>query len=148
MEKTPLTGLEMLNLLKNGEKERPSMGKTIPLQLKDVKPGWARFEARADENHLNPVGMVHGGFAATVLDSAMGCALQSTALANEFFATVDLNVKLLKPVPVNQPLIVEANKIHASNRIGVAEGELKDEEGIVYAHATSTCMVIKSQTDG
>lgn len=144
MAKRDLTGLEMLKQMKNGDRDRPSMGNTIPLKMLEVEYGYALFEAQANENHLNPVGMVHGGFASTVLDSAMGCSLQSTLPASQFFATVDLHIKMLKPVPRDTLLLVEAKMIHTSKRMGVSEGVLKTEDGTVYAHGTTTCMVIEA----
>jgi len=102
-----------------------------------------KFTARADKRHLNPLGGVHGGFAATVLDSVTGCAVHTMLDAGVGFGTVDLNVKMLKAIPLDRELTAEGRVIHLSRSLGVSEGSIRDAEGVLFAHATATCAIIR-----
>ncbi len=138
-----MTGLEIMQAMIAGVIPMASMAETIPMKGTFAKHGTIRFETIADERHLNPLGGVHGGFAATVMDSATGCAVHTVLEAGVRYGTVDLNVKMLKAVPINVQLIAEGKVVHVSKSIGVAEGTLKDANGTLYAHATATCMIIR-----
>ena len=83
------------------------------------------------------------GFAATVLDSATGAAVHTMLLPGESYGTIDLNVKMLKPVPKGVELRAKGKVIHLSRRLGISEATLKDHDGNLYAHATSTCMILR-----
>ena len=138
-----LSGLETLEKFKDGVFPHPTMAITIPMEIKDVKKGSIEFTAVANDMHLNPMGGVHGGFAATVLDSATGAAVHTMLLPGESYGTIDLNVKMLKPVPKEIELRAKGTVIHISGRLGISEATLKDHEGNLYAHATSTCMILR-----
>jgi uncharacterized protein (TIGR00369 family) len=140
-----LSGLELLNLVKQGTLPHPSMADTIPMQMIEAERGSAVFQAVASEKHLNPMGGVHGGFAATVLDSVTGCAVHTMLAPGESYGTVDLNVKLLKPVPVGKTLTARGTVINMSKRLGVSQATLTDDEGAIYAHATCTCMILRNR---
>ena len=88
------------------------------------------------------MGGVHGGFAATVLDSVTGCAVHTMLEAGVGYGTVDLSVKMLKPIPQGVELLAEGRVIHISKSIGFAEGTIKTLEGVLLAHATATCRII------
>jgi uncharacterized protein (TIGR00369 family) len=109
----------------------------------EVDSGCIKFSAKADKRHTNPLGGVHGGFAATVLDSVTGCAVHTMLEAGVGYGTLDLNIKMLKAIPIEKELVVEGKVIHLSKKIGVSEGTLKDVEGNLYAHATATCMIYR-----
>ena len=113
------------------------------MKVISVESGKVIFEATADERHLNPLGGVHGGFLATIMDSVTACAVHSALEAGVGYATIDLNVKMLKPVPQNTPLIAEGNLINMSKSLGISEGSSKDEQGKLYGHATATCMILR-----
>ena len=106
--------------------------------------GHASFKVKADQRHLNPLGGVHGGFAATVLDSATGCAVHTTLEAGVGYGTIDLNVKMCRPVPQNKQLFAIGQLINLSKSLAISEGKLVDEDGKLYAHATATCMIIRT----
>ena len=142
MNTDALTGLQILEGMIGGKIPPPAMAKTIPMRLARIDKGMAEFQAQADENHLNPMGTVHGGFAATVLDSATGCAVMSMLAPGDKYATVDLNIKLLKRIPVGVTLKAIGSIIHHSQRLGVAEGKIVDGDGTIYAHATASCMIL------
>ncbi|MEM9049723.1 MAG: PaaI family thioesterase [Pseudomonadota bacterium] len=136
-----MTGLAQLHAGMAGRLPAPSIGPTMGLRLVDVKEGYARFEAQADARHLNPMGGVHGGFAATALDSATGCAVHSALAPGETYGTVHLEVKMLRAVPQKTPLWAEARLLRRTRTIGFAEGSLFDAEGKVYAHGSATCAI-------
>jgi len=141
MKKSELSGMEILEQIMAGKLPPPSMATTMQMKLVRVAKGLAVFEARAGDTHLNPMGGVHGGFAATVLDSATGCAVHTLLGPGDSYGTVDLNVKMLKPVPAGAVLRAEARIIHCSRRLGVADAFLKDDQGCVYAHGTASCLI-------
>ncbi len=143
MSVATMTGLQALQAMFDGKIPPASITQTMPLKGISVEYGKVVFEAMADERHLNPLGGVHGGFLATILDSATACAVHSALDAGIAYTTIDLNVKMLKPVPQNKPLIAEGKLINLSKSLGIAEGSLKDSDGNIYGHATATCMIIR-----
>jgi uncharacterized protein (TIGR00369 family) len=138
-----MTGLELMQAMVDGRLPMPPIANVIPMRGVAAEHGRIVFEAQADERHVNPMGGVHGGFAATVLDSVTGCAVHTVLEAGVGYGTVDLNVKMLRPVPRGVPLIAEGKVISVSRSLGVSEGTLKDAEGRLYAHATATCMIFR-----
>ncbi|MFA3631341.1 PaaI family thioesterase [Acinetobacter baumannii] len=138
-----MTGLEFLQAMIEGHIPPASISKTIPMQPTEISEGSVTFKAQADHNHLNPLGGVHGGFAATVLDSATGCAVHTMLPAGVGYGTIDLNVKMCRPLPQNQILIATGKVINLSKNLGISEGKITDEEGKLYAYATATCMIIR-----
>lgn len=143
MSLAKLSGLEIMRAMIAGELPPASIATTIPMRGVAAERGSIVFEAMADERHLNPLGGVHGGFTATVLDSVTGCAVHTMLEPEESYGTIDLHVTMLRAVPINTPLIGEGKVIHVSRSLGVAEGTLRDEEGKIYAHATATCLIIR-----
>ncbi|WP_031950865.1 PaaI family thioesterase [Acinetobacter baumannii] len=137
------TGLEFLKAMIEGHIPPASISKTIPMQPTEISEGSVTFKAQADHNHLNPLGGVHGGFAATVLDSVTGCAVHTMLPAGVGYGTIDLNVKMCRPLPQNQVLIATGKVINLSKNLGISEGKITDEEGKLYAYATATCMIIR-----
>ena len=138
-----MTGLEFLQAMIEGHIPPASISKTIPMQPTEISEGSVTFKSQSYHNHLNPVGGVHGGFAATVLDSATGCAVHSTLEADVGYGTIDLNVKMCRPVPQNKTLKAIGKVINISKNLAISEGQLLDDEGKLYAHATATCMIIR-----
>lgn len=143
MNPMTLTGLELLQAMQNGQLPAPSICLTMPMRIDHLEQGLIRMLVRADERHLNPLGGVHGGFAATVLDSVTGCAIHSALAAGVGYGTVDLNVKMLRPIPMGTELIAEGRVLNLSKTIAVAEGDIKSADGKLYAHATCTCVIIR-----
>ncbi|MBI5843355.1 MAG: PaaI family thioesterase [Deltaproteobacteria bacterium] len=143
MELSKMSGLELIRAMVRGEIPPATMAKTIPMTIARVDHGDVEFRVTANNGHLNPMGGVHGGFAATALDSVTGCAVHTTLGPGESYGTVDLNVKMLKPVPVDIELSAKGRVINVGKRIGVSEGVLSDDAGRIYAHATATCMIFR-----
>lgn len=138
-----MSGLELLRAMVDGGLPPPSISETIPMKMDVIEKGNVKFIVKADSRHLNPVGGVHGGFAATVLDSVTGCAVHSTLDAGVGFGTVDLNIKMMRPIPINTQLFAVGRVINISRNLAVSEGDIKDAEGKIYAHATCTCSIIR-----
>ncbi|QYJ77424.1 PaaI family thioesterase [Shewanella acanthi] len=138
-----MNGVELLTAMIEGHLPAPSISETMPMQLIEVAVGYVKFSAKADARHLNPMGGVHGGFAATVLDSVLGCAVHSALEAGVGYGTVDLNIKMVRPIPQNTDLFAEGRLINLSRNLGIAEGSLKDAAGKLYAHGTTTCSIIR-----
>ena len=139
-----MTGLDIMQAIVRGELPHPTMSKTIPMKVVQAEKGKVVFNAIANEKHLNPQGGVHGGFAATVLDSATGCAVHTLLGAGVAYGTIDLNIKMIRPVPRSTNLIAEGTVINISKSLGISEGVLKSKDGKLYATSTATCMIIKS----
>jgi uncharacterized protein (TIGR00369 family) len=145
MKRLAMSGLELLRAAASGALPLAAMAETVPMRVVEVESGRVTFSARAEGRHLNPMGGVHGGFAATVLDSVTGCAVHTMLEAGVGYATVDLSVKMLKPVPVDTELIAEGRVIHVSRTLGVAEGSLRDAAGTLFAHGTCTCVIVRQR---
>ena len=139
-----MTGLQLLEAMCAGKVPAPSISETIPMAPYEVTLGSIHFKAKADQRHLNPLGGVHGGFAATVLDSVTGCAVHTMLEAGVGYGTIDLNIKMCRLIPQNKELIAIGTVINMSKNLGISEGKIIDEEGKLYAHATATCMIIRA----
>ncbi|OTG94931.1 PaaI family thioesterase [Acinetobacter sp. ANC 3832] len=138
-----MTGLEFLKAMVDGHIPRASISETIPMDLHQISEGTASFNVKADKRHLNPLGGVHGGFAATVLDSVTGCAVHTLLEAGVGYGTIDLNIKMCRPIPLDKELLAIGQVINMSKNLGISEGKIVDEDGKLYAHATATCMIIR-----
>lgn len=143
MDFTRMTGIELLQAMSDGQLPPPSITETIPMKMDSIESGFVRFKVQADDRHLNPMGGVHGGFAATVLDSVTGCAVHSGLEAGVAYGTIDLNIKMIRPIPKGTELIAEGRLLNISTRFGISEGSIKDANGKLYAHATSTCSITR-----
>ena len=139
-----MSGFELLTAMAEGELPAPSITETIPMTMDVIERGCVKFIVKADDRHLNPLGGVHGGFAATVLDSVTGCAVHSALEAGVGYGTIDLNIKMMRPIPKNTDLFAQGRIINLSKNLGVSEGDIKDADGKLYAHATCTCSIIRT----
>lgn len=137
-----MTGLDYLRAIERGDIPPPPIAKLLGFRLKRVDLGEAVFELEPGEHHYNPIGMVHGGVASTVLDSAMGCAVHSTLPAGTGYSTIELKINFIRPLSSKTgKVLCEARVIHTGGRIATAEGKLVDKDGKLYAHATTTCII-------
>lgn len=140
-----MSGLDFLQAIRDGKHEHPSIAETMNMKFAEIESGRVMFLAHADERHINPAGGVHGGFAATILDSVTGCAVHTMLEAGIPYGTIDLAIKMMRPIPVNTELFAEGKIINISKSLGVSEGSIRDANGKIYAHATSTCMIIRNR---
>ncbi len=138
-----LSGLQIMQEMCNGNLPMLSMATTIPMKPTLIESGQVTFEVQADQHHLNPLGGVHGGFAATVLDTVTGCAIHTVLEAGAGYGTIDLNIKMCRPIPQNRPLTAIGQLINTSKNLAISEGKIIDEDGKLYAHATATCMIFR-----
>ena len=137
------TGLEFLTAVKNGEIPHAPMAKTIPMKLVDVQEGYVVYEVTPGEEHINLQGGVHGGFCATVLDSVTGGVAHSIMEKGNRFATVDLNIKMIRPIQVGKTYRGIGQLINAGRTIVITEGKIVDKNNKIYAHGSSTLMIIR-----
>ena len=111
-------------------------------RISELSEGRAVFVVEPAEYHYNPIGVVHGGVAATLLDSAMGCAVHSTLPAGATYTTLEIKVNYIRPMTADTGQVrCEANTIHLGGRTATAEGKIVDEKGKLYAHGTTTCII-------
>jgi len=143
MNPREMTGLQIMQAFAAGKFPRPPISITVPMEVDTVEENRVVFMATANETHTNPLGGVHGGFAATVLDSVTGCATHTALGAGESYGTIELNVKMCKAIPFNKTLRAEGRVINATRRLVISEGDIRDENGVLYAFATATCMVLR-----
>lgn len=136
-----LTGLELLQLMAKGVFPHPPISKIMPMKCSDLSEGTICFDVEADNSHLNPMGGVHGGFAATVIDSVTACAVHTTLGAGDSYSTVDLNVKMVRPLPKNTSLQATGRVLNVSKTVAIAEGDIRDSNGKLYAHGSATCVI-------
>lgn len=141
MNPATMTGLEILQAMADGHFPHPTICDTVPMSCIDVSEGAVHFSMQADKRHLNPLGGVHGGVAATVLDSVTGCAVHTTLAAGEGYGTVDLNVKMVRPIPLNVTLEAKGRVLNVSKTVAISEGSICDSNGKIYAHGTATCVI-------
>lgn len=139
-----LSGLEFLQKIAAGELPRPPIAALMNFELVELSEGQAVFAVEPAEYHYNPIGVVHGGLAATLLDSAMGCAVHSTLPAGAGYTTLEIKVNFIKPMTAETGRVrCEAKLIHVGGRTATAEGRIVDQAGKLYAHATTTCLIIR-----
>jgi uncharacterized protein (TIGR00369 family) len=140
------TGLEMLQAMLRGELPGAPIMKTLDFHLHAVAEGRAVFQGTPGPAHLNPMGGVHGGWYATLLDSALGCAVMTTLPAGRMYTTAELNVNLVRAIgPKVQRVRAVAQVVHAGRQLATAEARLTGPDGTLYAHATTTCLVFEAR---
>lgn len=138
-----MTGLELLQAVRSGDLAPPGFAVLLGLSLDDVEAGRVVFGMTPSEEHLNPLGTVHGGLLATLLDSAMGCAVQSVLPEGASYTTVQLDVKYVRTPRLGEGrILAEGVVVHVGRRTATAEGRIHDERGRLCAHATTTCLVL------
>lgn len=138
-----MTGLQLLEMAFRNAGSAPSIGRTLNFSVVHVEHGRVEFEGEPNENHLNPLKTVHGGYAATLLDSCMGCAVHSTLPAGKSYTTLELKINYIRAMrPGIGKVRAIGNIIHAGRSTATAEGRLVDAEGRLIAHGTTTCIIM------
>jgi uncharacterized protein (TIGR00369 family) len=143
-----MTGLEHLEAIRDGRFPPPPIAELLGIELVEVGHGRATFSAHPGERHYNPIGVVHGGLAATLLDSAMGCAVQSTLEAGVGYTTLDLNTTFLRPITSDTgKVLCEAAVVHTGSRVATAEGRLfSASTGKLLATGTCSCVILRAES--
>lgn len=139
-----LSGLEFLRRL-IAEDRRVPIGMTLGFRLVEVEEGLAVFEAEAGPWTYNPIGSVHGGWYAAVLDAPLGVALHSTLPAGVGYTTLEMKVNVVRGARPDTGVLRAVGKVvHRGKRTAVTEARMEDAEGRLYAHASSTCLILES----
>ncbi len=138
-----MNGLQLMQAIAKREIPLPNIANIVPMLDGTVSRGNMTIRVQANDDHLNSQNIVHGGFAATVLDTAMACAVHTMLDSRSGVCTIDLNVKYVRPIPVDVDLFAEGHVDEMTGQIGFASGRLWDEEGNIYVTATSSCMLLK-----
>jgi len=141
-----LTGLQQMQAMLDGKLPYPHIADTLDFSLVEVGEGRAVFQGLPQLKHYNPLGTVHGGWFATLLDSAVGCAVHSSLPAGKGYTTLELKINIVRALTDKVPLVrAEGRVVHGGNQVATAEGRLVGPDGKLYAHATTTCLVFDAR---
>jgi uncharacterized protein (TIGR00369 family) len=140
-----MAGLDYIRAIAAAELPPPPIAVLLNMGPVELEPGRAVFEGKPGEEHYNPIGVVHGGYAATLLDSALGCAVHTTLPAGVAYTTLSLEVKFVGPVTRETERVrAEAEVVHIGRCQATAEARLTDAEtDKLLAHATTTCLILR-----
>lgn len=138
------SGLDFLRGIRDGAFPAPTICRAMNMRILDVEHGMVSFSATPGDGYLNPLGVVHGGFMATMLDSALGCSAHTLCPAGFASTSIDLKVNFVRSVtPDTGRLIARAEVVHPGRQIATVEGKLVDENGKLYAHGSQACSIFK-----
>lgn len=144
-----LSGMQVFEAMFDGRLPMPPIGATLGFLPVQIEPGFAVFQGRPAFDYYNPLGSVHGGWFATLLDSAVGCAVHSQLPPTKRYTTLELKVNIVRALSDRVPLVrAEGRVVHAGNQVATAEGRLVGPDGKLYAHATTTCLVFDAPPAG
>jgi uncharacterized protein (TIGR00369 family) len=137
-------GLELMRAILDGGLPAPPIAHSLDFLLVEVEEGRAVFQGTPKADFYNPSGSIHGGWIATLLDSCVGCAVHAALPAGKGYTTLELKVNYVRAVlPETGPLRAEGKVIHLGGRVATAEGRLVDAAGKLYAHCSTTCLVLE-----
>jgi uncharacterized protein (TIGR00369 family) len=144
-----LTGLELLRRIAQGELPPAPIAETLGFRATAVEEGEAVFEVVPAEFHYNPIGAVHGGLALALLDSAMGCAVHTTLPAGTGYTTLEVKANFVRPITAATGLLrCRGVVVHRGRTVATAEGRVEGADGKLYAHGTSTLLVLPEPAPG
>ena len=139
-----MTGLQVMQAMIDGKIPYAAIAKTLNFTVVEVSPGVAIFQGEPLAEHLNPLGTIHGGWAATMLDSALGCSVHTMMPPGRGYTTAELGVNYVKGLtPKVQRVRAIGKVIHCGRQLATAEARLVGPDGTLYAHATTTCLVFE-----
>jgi uncharacterized protein (TIGR00369 family) len=140
-----MAGIDYMRAIVAGDVPPPPIAVLMRMQPIEVEEGRAVFAGQPGEEHYNPIGVVHGGYASTLLDSAMGCAVHTTLPAGSGYTTQTIEVKLVRPITHDSGVLrCEAEVLHRGRRQATVAARLLSADGRLLAHGTSTCMILGS----
>lgn len=138
-----LSGLDFLRAIVSGELPAPPIGRTLNFGPISVEKGRVAFQGEPLADFYNPIGSIHGGWAATLLDSCMGCAVHSALPAGRGYTTIELKLNMVRAMSKDTgPVRAEGWIVHVGRQIATAEGRLTGADGKLYAHGSTTCLVL------
>lgn len=139
-----LSGLELIRAIRDSKTPPPNIAGLLGMDIVEVDEGRAVFTIEAKTEFSNPLGTVHGGIPATLLDSAMGCAVHTTLPAGVGYSTLELKINYVKAIRLDAgTLRCVGSVIHVGGRVATAEGRITDSAGQLLAHGTTTCMIFR-----
>jgi uncharacterized protein (TIGR00369 family) len=137
-----MSGLDFLGAIAEGRLPAPPITETLGFRLAEVALGCALFTMTPAFRHYNPIGVVHGGVAATLLDSCMSCAIQTHFKPGTGYTTLEIKVNFVRAITDQSgPVRAEGRSLYVGRRSATAEGKILDGKGTLLAHATTTCLV-------
>lgn len=140
-----MSGLAYLQAIGHGDLPPPPIMTLLNIEPAHVEPGRAVFSIVPAEYHYNPIGVVHGGVACTLCDTAMACAIHTMLPAGVAYTTLEVKVNFVRPITMKTGRIsCEGSVVHMGGRVATAEARIVDEAGKLYAHATTTCLVLQN----
>lgn len=140
------SGLEIMQAILDGELPFPHIAQTLDFSLVEVGPGKAVFQGTPQLKHYNPLGTVHGGWYATLLDSALGCAVHTMLPAGRAYTTAELSVNIVRAASSKTgPLRAIGSVIHCGKQLATADARIVGPDGKLYAHAATTCLVFEAR---
>ena len=135
--------IDYLRAIRDGRIPDPPIARLLGMRLAQVEEGEAVFELMPAEQHYNPIGVVHGGIAFTMLYSAMGCTVQTLLPAGKGYTTLEIKANLVRAITLKTgPIRATGRVIHLGGKTATAEARLEDAAGKLYAHGTSTCIIL------
>lgn len=142
-----MSGLEVMTALLRGELPHPYMADTLECELVEISEGLAIFQATPQLKHYNPMGSVHGGWYMTLLDFALGCAVQTKVPAGRAYTTSQVNVNIVRAATIKTgPLRCIGTALHVGRQVGTSEAKIVGPDGMLYAHATTTCAIFDARS--
>lgn len=136
------SGIEFLRRIADGRSAQPPICHTLGFRLAEVAPGFALFTMTPEFRQYNPIGSVHGGVAATLLNSCMSCSIQTHLEMGLGYTTLELKVNMVRPITEKTgPIRAEGRSLYVGRRSATAEGKIIDANGTLLAHGTTTCLV-------
>lgn len=137
-----MAGIDLFKGIMKGELPGAPIAKVMNMWIHEAEPGRVVFGGRPERQHYNPIGSVHGGFAGTMLDSAMSCAVQSMLPKGMGYTTLEYKISLVRAITDQIGAVyAEGRTIQVGNRVGTAEGRIVDANGKIYATGTTTCLI-------
>ncbi len=139
-----LSGIDYLRAMIAGQLAPPPIAATLDYTLDEVSEGKAIFSCEPKEFHYNPIGVVHGGLAATLLDSAMACSIHTLLPTGVGYTTIELHLNYVRPLTSTTGRVQAIGEvIHSGRSIATAQGRLVDASGKLYAHGSTTCLIMR-----
>jgi len=136
------SGFEIMNAMLQGQAPYAAIAKTLNFLMVEAEPGLAVFQGSPGAEHLNPMGTVHGGWFATLLDSALGCAVHTLMPPGRAYTTAELSIKIVRAItPKVQRVRAIGKVLHCGRQLATADAQLIGPDGTLYAHASSACLV-------
>lgn len=145
-EVAPLDGLALFAHIFDGKIPPPTIGETLGFLAVEVAHGRAVFQGAPNARVLNPMGTVHGGWYAAILDSAVACAVHTTLPVGRAYTTLEIKVNIVRALPLSVPRVRAIGEVvHAGRQVATAEGRLVGPDGTLFAHASTTCLIFDAR---